>query len=54
MATIRKATAKDGCVWKIKSTGMILSEVLYLGNNDSIENYEQIEKPQEEIAEQGE
>ena len=35
--------AEHGKVWKSKTTGDVLSEQLYLGINDSIENYEQVD-----------
>lgn len=45
---MRKYDAKEGYIWKSKINGEILSECLYLGINDRIENYEEIEKPMEE------
>lgn len=40
--------AEEGKVWKSKREGWIGSEILVLGANDSLENYEQIYKPIEE------
>ena len=42
---LRKFVAEQGKVWKVKATGDILSNELYLGINDSIDNYEQIDEP---------
>lgn len=39
---LRKYIAEEGKVWKSKLTGDILSNEIYLGVNDSIDNYEQI------------
>lgn len=39
--------ADKGKVWKSKIDGAILSDILILGRNDKIENYEQIPKPTE-------
>lgn len=47
---LRKFIAEDGKVWKHKITGDILSEILYLGINDSIDNYEQIDKLLPEVS----
>lgn len=44
-----KFETQNGYVWKSKRTGDILSEVLYLGKEDIIENYEQVQRPQEEF-----
>ncbi len=44
---LRKHDAKIGYVWKSKINGEILSESLYLGVNDRIENYEEVVKEQE-------
>ena len=35
--------ADEGKVWIHKATGSILSSELYLGNEDSKDNYEQVE-----------
>lgn len=43
--------AEDGYVWKSKKENWIGSNVLVLGKNDSIDNYEQIKEP-EQIAEE--
>lgn len=45
---IRKATAKDGCVWKLKDSDELLSSVLYLGKDDNIDRYEQVLEVAEE------
>lgn len=39
---IKKYIAEEGKVWKSKLTGDILSNEIYLGINDSIDNYEQV------------
>ncbi len=46
---MRKHDAKEGYIWKSKRTGDILSEILILGKEDSIENYEEVVKEQLEI-----
>ena len=46
---LRKFVAEEGKVWKHKVTGDILSNELYLGINDSIDNYEQVNEPKEEV-----
>lgn len=40
--------ADEGKVWIHKLTGSILSDELYLGIQDSIDNYDQIDKPTNE------
>lgn len=40
--------AEEGKVWKHKATGTILSSELYLGIQDSIDNYVQVDEPIEE------
>lgn len=35
--------ADEGKVWKHKATGELLSSELYLGKEDSKDNYEQVE-----------
>ena len=45
---LRKYEAENGKIWKSKITGDILSEILYLGINDKIENYEEIKLEVEE------
>lgn len=47
---LRKFVAEEGKVWKHKVTGDILSNELYLGINDSIDNYEQVDEPKVEVA----
>ena len=47
--TLRKFVADEGKVWKHKVTGDILSNELYLGINDSIDNYEQVDEPKEVV-----
>ena len=42
---LRKFVAEEGKVWKHKITGDILSNELYLGINDFIGNYEQVDEP---------
>lgn len=44
---LRKFVAEKGKVWKHKITGDILSNELYLGINDFIGNYEQVDEPKE-------
>ena len=46
---LRKFVAEEGKVFKHKITGDILSNELYLGINDSIDNYEQVDEPKEEV-----
>lgn len=46
---LRKFVADEGKVWKHKPTGVILSNELYLGINDTIDNYEQVDEPKEVI-----
>ena len=46
---LRKHAAKQGKVWKSKITGDILYSIIYLGINDSIDNYEQVDEPKEEL-----
>ena len=36
--------ADEGKVWKHKATGSLLSSELYLGKEDSNDNYEQVEE----------
>ena len=49
---LRIADAKEGKIWKSKLTGDILSNRLYLGINDSIDNYEEVDEIVEEVVEQ--
>lgn len=42
---LKKYTAEENKVFKSKIDGAILSDILILGNDDSIDNYEQIDKP---------
>lgn len=51
MTTLRKATAKEGYVFKLKGTDQILGSVLYLGKEDSIDRYEQVLEVAEEEQE---
>ena len=51
---MNKLVAKEGNVFKNKLTGEMLGAELYLGKNDSIDNYEQVDKPVEEEITQGE
>ena len=51
---MNKIVAKEGKVFKNKLTGEVLGFELYLGKNDSIDNYEQVDKPVEEEITQGE
>lgn len=39
---LRKFDAENGKVWKSKLTEEILSETLYLGKEDMIDNYEEV------------
>lgn len=39
---LRKFVADEGKVWKHKQTGVILSNELYLGIDDDINNYEEV------------
>ena len=51
---MNKLVAKEGKVFKNKLTGELLGFELYLGKKDSIDNYEQVDKPVEEEITQGE
>ena len=51
---MNKIVAKEGKVFKNKLTGEVLGFELYLEKNDSIDNYEQVDKPVEEEITQGE
>ena len=51
---MNKLVAKEGKIFKNKLTGEILGFELYLGKNDSIDNYEEVDKPVEEEITQGE
>ena len=42
---MEKHYAQEGKVFKSKIDGAILSNVLILGKNDSLENYEEIDPP---------
>ena len=42
---MKKYYAEEGKVFKSKIDGAYLSEVLILGKNDSIDNYEQVDPP---------
>ena len=48
---LRIEVAKEGKVWKHKETGDILTNTLYLGIDDSINNYEEIDELIDEIIE---
>ena len=48
---LRYFKAEEGKIWKSKITGDVLSSELYLGKEDSINNYEQVDEPVEEILE---
>lgn len=48
MAILRKYTAKQGYVFKLKGTDQILGTVMYLGKEDSIDRYEQVLEVAEE------
>lgn len=39
--------ASEGKVFKHKTTGVIGSELILLAVNDSIDNYEEVDKPEE-------
>lgn len=49
---IQKYYAKEGFVWKSKRENWIGTEVLILGSNDDITNYEQIPVPVEEAVDE--
>ena len=51
---MNKLVAKEGKFFKNKLTGELLGFELYLGIHDSIDNYEQVDKPVEEEIAQGE
>ena len=42
---MKEYTAQEGKIFKSKIDGAILSNVLILGKNDSLENYEEIDPP---------
>ena len=46
--------AESGKTFKSKLNESLVGEELYLGKNDSIDNYEQVDKPAEEEITQGE
>ena len=46
---IKKIKALEGKVWKSKIDGAYLSDVLILGKNDLIDNYEEVEPPNYEM-----
>ena len=48
---MRIIDAKEGKVWKDKETGLVLSNRLYLGIEDSIDNYEEVDEIAEEVVE---
>lgn len=37
--------ASEGKIWKSKIDGAYLSNILILGKNDSLENYEEVDPP---------
>lgn len=39
-----KHTAEQGLIYKSKIDGALLANVIYLGINDSIDNYEQVDE----------
>lgn len=49
---LREFKAREGFVWKDVSNGQVLSEILYLGINDSIDHYEEILKEPDVIDEE--
>lgn len=49
---LRIIDAQEGKVWKDKETGYVLSNRLYLGIEDSIDNYEEVDEIVEEVVEQ--
>lgn len=51
---MNKLIAKEGKVFKNKLTGEVLGFELYIGKEDTIDNYEQVDKPVEEEIIQGE
>lgn len=42
---LKRYKAEEGKIWKSKIDGVYLSDVLILGSEDSIENYEQVDPP---------
>ena len=46
---IRMFKAEQGKVWKSKKEGWIGSDTLILASHDDISNYEQVDKPVEEV-----
>lgn len=42
---MREYTAQDGKIFRSKLDGAYLSNVLILGKDDSIDNYEQVDPP---------
>lgn len=49
---LNKYIAEEGKVWKSKKENWVGSNILILGTNDSLENYEQVDKPVEEGKEE--
>ena len=43
--------ASEGKIWKSKIDGSYLSDILILGKEDKIENYEQVDPPALEFEE---
>ncbi len=42
---LKRYKAEEGKIWKSKVDGAYLSDVLILGSEDKIENYEQVDPP---------
>ena len=42
---MKEYTAQEGKIFKSKIDGAYLSNILILGKNDSIDNYEQVDPP---------
>ena len=40
--------AEEGKVWKSKINGSVGGNLILLGVNDSLDNYEQVDKPEDE------
>lgn len=45
---LNKITAEEGYVFKSKESGEIIGNVIYLGKNDSADNYEEVESADKE------
>jgi hypothetical protein len=46
--TVTKITASEGKTFASKETGKILSNQMYLGSVDSLDNYTEVDEPKEE------